>query len=181
MLANARHGDRHAENELLELVYGELHRLASHYMWKERSGHTLQASALVNEAYLRLMGSVKDSDEDWESRGQFYAAAAQTMRRILIDYARGKKTVKREGGIRVDLEESRIVSDEQGSELLIIDEALTRLAEWDPRQSRIVELRFFGGLTVEETAKTLGISPKTVKRDWSVARAWLEGELRGRA
>ncbi len=178
LLADVASGKRGAEEQLVQLVYAELHRLAQSYMRKERPGHTLQASALVNEAYVRLIG---EREMRWENRAHFYVTAARTMRRILIDHARSKQTAKRDGGQPVTLNEALLTIDsavDRSSEMLMIDEALQRLERLDPRQCKIVELRFFGGLTVEETAQALEISPKTVKRDWSVARAWLEAELR---
>lgn len=168
------HHDPDARQRLMDAVYNELYRLASSYMRRERPGHTLQASALVNEAYVRLVGV---REIGWESRGHFYVAAAQTMRRILIDHSRRRASEKRAGKWkRVSFDEG-LPLDHATEGMLDLDAALDRLASLDPRQARIVELRFFGGLTVEETAETLDISPKTVKRDWAVARAWLEGEL----
>src|SRR5262249_44035585 len=141
-----------------------------------RADHTLQPTALVNEAYLKLMANCA---LDWQSRAHFFAIAAQTMRRILIDHARSHVREKRGGGRKVlALDEALVFSPEQSIEFLRIDESLNRLAEIDPRQAKIVELRFFAGLTVEETAEVLQVSPKTVKRDWSIAKAWLHGELR---
>ena len=170
-------GDQTAQAELLDEIYQELHRLASSYMRREhRRDHTLQPTALVNEAYLHLIG---DSPVNWDNRGHFYSAAAKTMRRILIDHARSHRAEKRSGSReRVELDEGLIAVDEQSNELLELDAALDRLALLDERQAKVVELRFFGGLTVEETAKVAGISEKTVKRDWALARAWLENELR---
>lgn len=179
LLAQVAAGKQGAEEQLVEVVYGELHRLAQGYMRKERVGHTLQASALVNEAYVRLIG---ERDVRWESRAHFYVTAARTMRRILIDHARSKQSAKRDGGQPVTLNEALLTIDsrvDRSHEMLMIDDALMRLERLDPRQCKIVELRFFGGLTVEETAQALEVSPKTVKRDWSVARAWLEAELSG--
>jgi RNA polymerase sigma-70 factor (ECF subfamily) len=168
-------GDRAAEPRLLELVYAELHGLAAGYMRRERRDHTLQASALVNEAYLRLIGNGPIS---FESRAHFYVTAAQTMRRILIDHARKKQSAKRDGAMhRVEMNEAMLLVDQHPHRFLDLDAALLRLSEMDARQTRIVELRFFAGLSVEETAKILGISEKTVKRDWSMARAWLENQL----
>ncbi|MDX1980276.1 MAG: sigma-70 family RNA polymerase sigma factor [Bryobacteraceae bacterium] len=176
-LAQVREGKPDSERRLFDLVYQELHRLASGLMRRERRDHTLQASALVNEAYLRLVGH---QDIDWESRSHFYMAAAQVMRRILIDHARKRQAGKRFTGIRrVDLHEAMTVAEENDGQMLDLDSALNRLAAIDPRQCQIVELRFFAGLTVDETARVLSVSEKTVKRDWAVARAWLEGELRG--
>ena len=147
-----------------------------HHMRNERLGHTLQATALVNEAYLKL---IDNREANWHNRAHFLAIASQAMRRVLIDHARSKRRVKR-GGLqqKVSLEDVVIAAEEQSYDLVALDEALDRLAKVDARQSRIVELRFFGGLSVEQTAEVLAISPKTVKRDWAVARAWLHRELR---
>ena len=168
-------GNQEAASRLIPLVYNELRRLASRYMRRERSDHTLQATALVHEAYLKLV----EQQVDWQGRAHFFGVAAQMMRRILIDHARGHLRDKRGGGERpVPLDEALVFSPEQSSELVRLDQSLERLAKLDPRQSKIVELRFFGGLTVEQTAEILGISAKTVKRDWSVAKAWLHGDLK---
>ena len=168
-------GDATAAAELVPLIYGELRRLAAHLMARERPGHTLQTTALVHEAYVRLVEQRFDS---WNNRAHFYGAAAGIMRRILVDYARARHSVKRGGHVhRVPLDDTVAWSAEQFDELLRIDAALKRLAERSPRQVQVVELRFFAGLDVEETAEALAISPKTVKRDWSVARAWLHREL----
>ena len=158
------------------MVYKELHRLAEAYMRRERVDHTLQPTALVHEAFIKL---VQHHSIDWQSRAHFFGIAAQVMRRVLVDHARGHLRQKR-GGVqrRVAMDETLVFAPEQSEELLQLDEALERLAELDPRQGKIVELRFFGGLTVEQTADLLGISPKTVKRDWSMAKAWLHGELK---
>ena len=176
LLAELRSGNKEALAKLIPLVYDELHRLAEHYMRNERVGHTLQPTALINEAYLRLASAEK---ANWQHRAHFVAVAAGTMRRVLIDHARKQKAAKRGGKqAALPLEDSpEFLSEERSEELIALDEALTRLQELDSRQSQVVELRFFGGLTVEETAKVLGISPKTVKRDWAVARAWLHGEM----
>jgi|SRR5271165_4658 len=176
LLESVRKGDADAAFTLMPLLYNELHRLAMHYMRNERPGHTLQATALVNEAYLKL---IDQREANWESRAHFIAVAAQVMRNVLIDHARGRQRVKR-GGLqqKVQLEDVVLISEEQTDDLIALDTAMKRLEEIDARQSRIVELRYFGGLTVEQTAEVLGISPKTVKRDWSVARAWLHRELR---
>jgi RNA polymerase sigma-70 factor (ECF subfamily) len=176
LLAEVQNGRPDAAPQLIPLVYEELRRLARRQMRRERSDHTLQATALVHEAYFRL---VKQPDRTWQNRTHFIRVAAQVMRRMLIDHARARRTAKREGGLhRVPLEEPLLMTEEQSDELLALNEALERLAQFDERQSRIVELRFFGGLTVEETAEALDISPKTVKRDWSVARAWLHREVK---
>jgi len=175
LLADVQNGRPDAASQLMPLVYEELRRLARRQMRRERSDHTLQATALVHEAYFRL---VNQPERSWQNRTHFIRIAAQVMRRMLIDYARARRTAKREGGLqRVPLEEPLLVAEEQSDELLALDEALERLAQFDARQSRVVELRFFGGLTVEETAEALGTSPKTVKRDWCVARAWLHREV----
>jgi RNA polymerase sigma-70 factor (ECF subfamily) len=177
LLNKTSQGDRDAQGLLLDAVYQELHSLAASYMRREhRPDHTLQPTALVNEAYLRLIG---ERDLSWKSRAHFYVTAAQTMRRILIDHARNHRASKRGGERnRVELTDSLIAVDEQASELVAIDQALERLFALDPRQGRVVELRFFGGLSVDETAKVMEISEKTVKRDWALARAWFENQLR---
>ena len=168
-------GNRDAEQRLYDTVFGELHRLAAAIMSREKPGHTLQPTALINEAYLRLVGNRKLS---WESRAHFYHAAARTMRRILIDHARQKKAHRRDGGERIDLEKIEAAAAvESKSDLIAIDEALERLAAMDARQAQVVELRFFAGLTVEETGEVMGISPSSVKREWAFARAWLESQL----
>jgi len=169
-------GDQTAADRLIPLVLTELQQIAGHYMRTERPGHTLQPTALVNEAFLRLVGG---AGVDWKSRAHFFAVAAHVMRRILIDHARLKRTEKRGGGDlrNVTIEENVVFSYHDPVELLSIDEALNRLAEFDARQCRIVELRFFAGLSVEETAEILQISGRTVKREWNLARAWLHGEL----
>jgi RNA polymerase sigma-70 factor (ECF subfamily) len=176
LLSESARGNREAAEKLIPLVYDELKRLARSYLRGERPDHTLQATALVHEAYLKL---VKQRAMDWQSRTHFLGIAAHLMRRILIDHARGHVRKKR-GGVKdvLPLDEAVVFSPEHSEELVKLDEALERLAKLDARQSRIVELRYFGGLTVEETAELLGISPKTVKRDWSVAKVWLHAELR---
>ena len=176
LLVSLSKGDQEAASKLIPLVYDELRRLARHYMRRERSDHTLQTTALVHEAYLRL---VEQCETNWQNRAHFFAIAAQLMRRILLDHARACRTDKRGGEHeRLPLEETLVFSPKKSAELIALDEALNRLSELSPRQSQIIELRFFGGLTVEETAEVLGIAPKTVKRDWSVARAWLHREVR---
>jgi RNA polymerase sigma-70 factor, ECF subfamily len=174
MLGELRAGRREVESRLLEAVYPELRRIAAHYMQGERAGHTLQPTALVNEAYLELVGP----DIDWRNRSHFFGVAAQLMRRILVSYARRKKAQKREGKRqRVELSDTVAITEDRLDEIIAVDDALDRLAEWDPRQAKIVELRFFAGLTEDETAEALGISPRTVKRDWMIARAWLHSQL----
>jgi RNA polymerase sigma factor (TIGR02999 family) len=168
-----RAGDRGALDRLIPLVHDELHRLALGYMRGERPDHTLQATALVNEAYLKLVRA----DVDWRDRAHFFAVAATTMRRILVDHARTKGRVKR-GGVAVSLEESVLVAPDREAELLAIDEALTRLAGNDERAARVVELHYFGGLTYDEIAEALGISAATVDRDLRFAKAWLYRELK---
>lgn len=175
LLQLAGSGDKSSESRVLELVYTELHRLASAYMRRERKDHTLQPSALVNEAYVKLIGN---QQVNWQSRGHFYAAAARVMRNILIDHARTRSAERRGGApARTELRDDMIFVEENPEQFLALDACLNRLAQIDERQSKVVELRFFGGLSVEETAAALNISEKTVKRDWAFARAWLEAEL----
>jgi len=175
LLGRLKEGNKEAEAELIPLVYKELHRLARHYMRGERPGHTLQTSALVNEAYLRLIG---EHGIDWKNRAHFFGVSAQIMRRILVDHARSRDAKKRGGPVRkISLENALVYSPEQSWQVVALHEALNRLAEWDPRQCRIVEFRFFGGLDVEETAEVLAISSTTVKREFQLAKAWLYGEL----
>ena len=170
-------GEPGALEKLVPVVYDELHRLAQRYMAHERPGHTLQASALVNEAYVRL-ADVKQMG--WQDRAHFFAVSAQLMRRILVDSARRHRSSKRAGGAEaVSLEEALVVSKERRADLVALDEGLNALAAIDPRRSRVVELRFFGGLTVEETAAVLKVSPETVMHDWKLAKAWLMRELNG--
>jgi len=169
-------GDQQALDELLPIVYGELRRLAQHYLSRERPDHTLQPTALVHEAYLRL---VDQRGIAWQNRAHFFGVAARLMRRILVDYARRRRAAKRGGGApKITLDRVAAGSQDRPEDVLALDEALTRLAQLDPRQQRIVELRYFSGLTVEDIAETLGISPATVKREWSIARAWLSREIR---
>src|ERR1035438_1552352 len=163
-----------SESALFELIYHELRRLASSYLRQERPDHTLQTSALVNEAYLRLAGNRHLQSTD---RQQYLRVASHAMRHVLVDHARRRSAQKREGGVRVNLDEADPADGTNLEELLVIDAALGKLAEVDARQAEIVELRYFGGLSVPETAEALNISEKTVKRDWAVARAWLRGEL----
>ncbi len=168
-------GEQTALEKLMPLVYAELHRLAKHYMRREHAGHTLQTSALVNEAYLRLIDA---RSVRWQNRAHFFAVSAQIMRRILVDFARAKQNLKRGGGARpVILDEGLVVSPEIGADLLALDEALERLAVLSKRQGRVVELRYFGGLNEDEVAEALKVSPRTVRTDWSLARAWLYREL----
>jgi RNA polymerase sigma-70 factor (ECF subfamily) len=168
-------GDQAALEELTPLIYQELHRIAHRYMGGERPGHTLQTTALVNEAYLRL---IDWKNVQWQNRAHFFGVSAQLMRRILVDFARSRGYQKRGGGAHaVTLDDAVAISDQRAIDLVALDEALSLLAELDPRQSKVVELRFFGGLTNEEVAEVLKVSVRTVKGDWSLARAWLHREL----
>ena len=176
LLLEVANGNQAAQEKLVPLVYDQLKRLARRYMRRERASHTLQTTALVHEAYLKLVGQ---HSPHWQGRAQFYGIAAQLMRRILIDHARRHLREKRGGTqVIVPLEEGLAFTPEHSEDLLKLDEALDRLSKLDPRQSSIVELRFFGGLSVEETSRFLNVSPITVKRDWAVAKVWLYGELR---
>jgi RNA polymerase sigma-70 factor (ECF subfamily) len=178
LLSALTNGEEGAASKLIPMVYDELRRLAGSYMRRERVDHTLQATALVNEAYLKL---IEQRAVNWQSRAHFFGVAAQLMRRILIDYARGHTREKRGGEQKkVSLDEVFLFSEQQADELLAVDDSLNLLAKMDPRQARVVELRFFAGLSVEEAAEALGVSPKTVKRDWSVAKAWLYADLKER-
>jgi RNA polymerase sigma-70 factor (ECF subfamily) len=168
-------GDQDALNKLIPLVYQELKRIARYYMRRERAGHTLQTSALVNEAYIRLVDYKKMR---WQDRAHFLAVAAQAMRRILVEHARGHTRAKRGGDARkVSLDEAATLADEKAADMVALDAALNSLAEFDPRKSQIVELRYFGGLTVEETADVIEASPATVKREWNTAKIWLHREI----
>lgn len=168
-------GDEQALEKLMPLVYAELHRLARRYMAGERPGHTLQTSALVNEAYLRLV-DVKNLN--WQNRAHFFAVSAQLMRRILVDFARSRRSLKRGGEtLTVSLEEGSIVPWARGADVAALDDALKTLATMDPRRSRVVELRFFGGLSAEESAEVLKVSAETVMHDWKLAKVWLLREL----
>jgi len=172
-------GDQTALEKLLPLVEKELHRLAHIYMRREHTGHTLQTTALINETFLRL---VDQNRVKWQNRAHFFGIAAQIMRRVLINYARDRHREKRGGhAVQISLSEVVLVSNEKSAELIALDEALERLALIDERKSRVVELRYFGGLSVEEAAEFLKISPRTVKREWSLAQAWLHCELTGGA
>ena len=177
LLAEWSDGNQSALDELYPLVYNELHKLARRYMSRERKGHTLQTTALINEAYVRL---VDQRNVHWTNRSHFFAISAQIMRRILIDHARRHAYAKRGGGARqVSLEEAATVTSNPGSELIRLDEALKSLAARDPRRCRVVELRYFGGLNNEEIAGVLHVSENTVTRDWNMARAWLYQQLAG--
>jgi RNA polymerase sigma factor (TIGR02999 family) len=175
MLRDWRNGDQEALEQLIPVVYDELHRQAARYLRREHPGHTLQTTALIHEAYLRL---IKQQNIEWQNRAHFYAIAARLMRQILVDHARRRQATKRGGSdIKVPLEEAMVISPGENVDLVALDEALTRLAAIDPQQSRIVELRYFSGLSVEETAEVLGVSSRTVKRDWNVAKAWLRQQI----
>src|SRR5437762_5952798 len=177
LLGDGIGGDEGALEKLIPLVQPELHRLAHHYMSRERAGHTLQTTAILNEAYLRL---VDDTKPLWQNRTHFVAAAAQLMRRIMVDHARERNSLKRGGGaLKVTLDEAALVTETRSEELLALDEALERLAVQDSRKSQIVELRYFGGLTVEETAEFLELSQRKVEREWTMAKAWLYRALSG--
>ena len=168
-------GDDQALEKLVPLVYTELHRLARHYMANERAGHTLQTSALVNEAYLRL---VNFKNVTWKNRAHFFGVSAGLMRRILVDFARSRRSLKRGGEVlTVSLEEGSIAFPSAGADLVALDDALKSLAAMDPRRSRVVELRFFGGLSAQETAEVLKVSAETVLHDWKLAKVWLLREL----
>jgi RNA polymerase sigma-70 factor, ECF subfamily len=168
-------GDQESLDRLVPMVYDELRRIARRYMEREPVGHTLQTTALVNEAYLRL---IEQKEVKWQNRAHFFAISAQLMRRILVSMARARHANKRGGEARqVSLDEAMLISEERAAELVALDEALNELAALDPRRSRVVELRYFGGLSVEETAEVLKISPETVMREWKRAKAWLYTEL----
>jgi RNA polymerase sigma-70 factor, ECF subfamily len=175
LLKEISSGNRDALAKLVPVVYDELRRLAAYYLRQERSDHTLQATALVHEAYLRL---VDQRHMDWNNRNHFFGVAAHLMRRILLMHAREHRAAKRGGAAqKISLDETAIFSPAQAEELVYLDELLTRLAALDAQQERVVELRFFAGLSVEETAELMGISPATVKRDWAMAKAWLAREM----
>jgi RNA polymerase sigma factor (TIGR02999 family) len=176
MLIKWSNGEGEALNQLIPLVYKELRQLASRALRRERRGHTLQPTALVHEAYLRL---ITQRDVNWQNRAHFFAMAAQAMRRIVVDYARRHNALKRGADLTVELEAALLLPAASHIDVVRLDDALSALAAFDPQQSRIVELRFFGGLSIEETAEVLGISPATVKRDWSMAKAWLYREIEG--
>jgi RNA polymerase sigma factor (TIGR02999 family) len=168
-------GEEEALEKLVPLIYDELRRIARRYMKREPAGHTLQTTALVNEAYLRL---IEQKGMKWQNRAHFFAISAQLMRRILVSMARARYANKRGGEARqVSLDEALVISEERAAELVALDDAMNELAALDPRRSRVVELRYFGGLSVEETAEVLNISPETVMRDWKRAKAWLYTEL----
>jgi RNA polymerase sigma-70 factor, ECF subfamily len=175
LLVRWRAGSEECLNQILPLMEGELRRIARHYMRMERQGHTLQTTALVNEAYLKL---VDQAQVDWQNRAQFLGVAARMMRHILVDHARGLCRGKRGGGTHVlPLNEGLAFTPQKSTALVALDDALTELTGFDPRKARVVELRYFGGMSVEETAEALGVHPNTVKRDWRMAKIWLKHEL----
>lgn len=175
LLAQWRNGDQAALDQLMLLVYDELHRLAKRYLSHERRNHTLQPTALVNEAYLRLAGQ---QQIEWQSRAHFFGIAAQVMRHLLVDHARARQFAKRGGGAQqITLDETSAVQPEATVDILALNESLERLAEFDKRKARIVELRYFGGLGTDETAEVLGLSAITIKREWLKAKAWLYHEM----
>ena len=168
-------GDQAALDQLMPLVYAELHRMARRYMDRENPGHTLQTTALINEAYLRL---VDQQGVQWQNRAHFFGVAAKVMRHLLVDYARSRRNLKHGADASVvSLDEAAVVSEERTTEVVALDDALQTLARLDPRQAQVVELRYFGGLSVEETAEVLKVAPITVMRDWRVAKSWLYREL----
>lgn len=175
LLARWSGGDKEALDQLMPLVYGELRRLANYHLMREKPGHTLQSTALVHEAFLRL---IDQRNVQWQNRAHFFGVAAQMIRRILVDHARAHQTAKRGGGApTVAIDDALQISKKRDLDVVALDDALNSLATLDPQQGRIVELRFFAGLTIEETAEVIGISPATVKRDWNTAKAWLYREL----
>jgi RNA polymerase sigma factor (TIGR02999 family) len=177
LLHRIHNGDRTAESELVPAVHEHLHRMAERQFRSERPGHTLQPTALLNEVYLRI---IRNSSIDWQSRGHFYKVAAETIRRILVDHARAACAARRpKPSSRLQFDDVVVYSDDRRQELLMIHEALDKLKQWNARQASVVELRFFGGLSVEETAAALGVAERTVKRDWMLARAWLSAMING--
>ena len=178
LLEQHRQGQPEAFKRLLSLVYDELRKLAAYQLRAERADHTLQPTALVHEAYLRI--AAKGEQLQWRNKAHFFALAAQVMRHVLVDYARSHRAEKRGGGQpRVPLEEARLLPVESGPDIIALDEALSALADRDERKSRLVELRYFGGLSIEETAEVMGLSPTTVRREWTMTKAWLRREMKG--
>lgn len=176
LLDQWNNGDLNASDKLMPLIYKELRKMARRYMRQQNPGHTLQTTALIHEAYLRM---IKQKERHFQNRAHFFAVAAQAMRHILVDYARARQTVKRGGEVRqISLEEAALVTAERAAELVAFDDALKELENLSKRQSRVVELRYFGGLTVAETARVLDVSPDTVMRDWSMAKTWLHRALK---
>jgi RNA polymerase sigma factor (TIGR02999 family) len=179
LLLRCRRGDKQAEEQLISAVYAELHKIAAAYLRRERPDHSLQASALVNEAYIKLAGLTQ---LDWQNRSHFFGVAARIMREVLVDHARARRAEKRGRGLQlVPLDEAMIVEKRKTTDILALNEALDDLAKKDPRAARVVECRYFAGLSVDETAAALGIAPRTVKHDWQFGRAWLLRQLSGRA
>lgn len=175
LLIDWSNGNDQALDKLLPLVYDELHQMAGRYMSRQNPGHTLQTTALINEAFLKLVGH---EDKQWQNRSHFFGVAAQAMRHILVDYARSKRYAKRGGSaVTVPLDDALSISAERAGELIALDEALNQLAKIDPRKCKVVELRYFGGLSVEETAEVLKVAKITVMRDWSMAKSWLHNQL----
>ena len=175
LLQQIRHGDRAAESDLIPLIYNQLQAIARRQMAHERPDHSLQATILVHEAFLRLVG---DSQIDWSNRAHFFALASRVMRRMLVDHARAANAQKRPGARqKVELDSALVFVEAQAADVMALDQALDRLAAWDARQCRVVEMHFFGGLGFEEIGEVLSVSPRTAKRDWSMARAWLYREL----
>ena len=176
LLVNWGLGDQDARDALIPLIYNELRRLARRHLWRERPDHTLQSAALVNEAYLRM---VRQDPPQWQNRAHFFGVAAQMMRHILVDHARNRLAVKRGAGVpRLSLDPEIALAQKPELDIVALDRALNKLATLDPQQGRLIELRFFGGLSIEDTSVVLGISPATVKREWATARAWLRRELK---
>jgi RNA polymerase sigma factor (TIGR02999 family) len=178
VLEQLKGGDRRAADKLLPMVYDEFRALARHYLAQERANHTLQPTALVHEAYMKLVDQTR---VDWQGKSHFFAVAAQAMRRILVDHARSRQRDKRGGGrARVVLDEAVALSPQKDEDVIALDEALEKLAQLDPRQAKVVELRFFGGLTIKETAELMAMSEMTVRREWMTAKRWLQEEMSGR-
>ena len=177
LLNKMRHGDPHASEEAIQLVYGELHRIAAGQMRRERPGHTLQTTALVHEAYVRLIGA---GSLELQNRGHFFAVASQQMRRVLVDHARSAHAQRRGGGVEnVALDQVQIAGERQSVDVIMLDDALRELAQLDPRAAQIIELRYFGGYTDKEVVEVMGVSLATVRRDWEFARSWLFDWMRG--
>lgn len=174
LLIDWNNGDAEAVEKLLPVIYAELRKLAAHYLSKERSNHTLQPTALIHEAYLQL---IEISRVNWQNRAHFFGVAARSMRHILVDHARSHQAAKRGGGYKVSISDGMAIAQPKDIDLILLDHALSQLNELDPQQSRVVELKFFGGLSIEEIAEALSISPATVKRHWASAKAWLNREI----